>query len=129
MLTGTSKRLNQLDQNPESTCYAIVIYQKEVRRVKLVKYLRMIADDKLTWSQPVDYISSKITCNIGILKRFRHFIPMESLLLLYHTLIEPYFRYCSIVWRQCSETLKDKHQTLQNKAARTIAKVRYDERY
>ena len=125
MLIGTSQRLNQLDQSPESTPYAIVIDQKEVRRIKLVKYLGMIVDDKLTWSQHVYYISSKITRNIGILKRIRHFIPKESLLLLYHTLVEPYFRYCSIVWGQCSETLKDKLQTLQNKAARTIAKARY----
>ena len=127
MLIGTSQHLNQLDQNPESTPYAIVIDQKEVRRVKCVKYLGMIVDDKLTWSQHVDYISSKITRNIGILKCIRHFIPKESLLLLYHTLIEPYFKYCSIVWGQCSETLKDKLQTLQNKAVRAIAKVRYDE--
>ena len=127
MLIGTSQRLNQLDQNPESTPYAIVIDQKEVRRVKCVKNLGMIVDDKLTWSQHVNYISSKITCNIGILKRVRHFIPKESLLLLYHTLIEPYFKYCSIVWGQCSETLKNKLQTLQNKAARAIAKLRYDE--
>ena len=96
-----------LDQNPESTPYVIVIDQKEVRRVKLVKYLGIIVDDKLTSSQHVDYISSKITRNIGILKRMRHFIPEESLLLLYHTLIEPYFKYCSIVWGQCSETLRD----------------------
>ena len=91
MLIGTSQHLNQLDQNPESTPYAIVIDQKEVRPVKLVKYLGLIVDDKLTWSQHVDYISSKITRNIGILKRIRHFIPKESLLLLYHTLIESYF--------------------------------------
>ena len=32
-----------------------------------------------------------------------------------------------IVWGQCGETLKDKLQTLQNKAAQTIAKLRYDE--
>ena len=78
MLIATSQRLNQLDQNPESTPYAIVIDQKEVRRVKLVKfvkYLGMIVNDKLTWSQHVDYISSKITRNIGVLKRIRHFIP------------------------------------------------------
>ena len=97
MLIGTSQRLNQLDQNPESTPYAIVIDQKEVSRVKLVKYLGMIVDDKLTWSQHVDYISSEITRYIGILERIRHFIPKESLLLLYHTLIEPYFKYYSIV--------------------------------
>ena len=78
----------------------------------------MVVDDKLTWSQHVDYVSSKITGTIGILKRIRHFISKESLLLLYHTLIEPYFRYCSIVWGQCSETLKDKLRTLQNNAAR-----------
>ena len=98
-----------------------------MRRVKCVKYLGMIVDDKITWSQHVDYISSKITRNIGILKRIRHFISKESLLLLYHTLIEPYFKYCSIFWGQCSEALRDKLQTLQNKAARAIAKVRYDE--
>ena len=58
----------------------------------------------------------RVTTNMGI-----------WVLLLYHTLIEPYFKYCSIVWGQCSETLRDKFQTLQNRAARTIAKVRYDE--
>ena len=127
MVISTSKHLNQIDQNPGSTPYVIVIDQKEVRRVKLLKYLGMIVDDKLTWSQHVDYFSSKIIHNIGISKHIRHFIPKESLLLLYHTLIEPYFKYCSIVWGQCSETLRDKLQTLQIKAARTSAKVLYDE--
>ena len=92
---------------------------QEVRRVKIVEYLGMMVDDKLVWDQHVDYISSKITRSIGILKRIKHFIPQESLLLLYHTLIESYFRYCSIVWGQCGETQKDKLQTLQNKAAQT----------
>ena len=32
-----------------------------------------------------------------------------------------------IVWGQCGETLKDRLQTLQNKTALTIAKLRYDE--
>ena len=32
-----------------------------------------------------------------------------------------------IVWGQCGETLKDRLETLQNKAALTIAKLRYDE--
>ena len=89
-----------------------------MRRVKTVKYLGMMVDDKLVWDQHEDYISSKVTHNIGILKRARHFMPQESLLLLYHTLIECHVRYCSIVWRQCGETQKDKLQTSQNKAAR-----------
>ena len=127
MIIGTLKRLNQLDSSPELTPYAIVVDGQEVKRVKLVKYLGLMVDDKLVRDQHIDYISSKIICGIGILKCIRHFIPRDSLLLLYHTLIEPYFRYCSVVWGQCGETLKDKLQILQNKAARTIAKLRYDE--
>ena len=117
MVIGTLQRLNQQDSSPGSTPYAIVVDGQEVRRVKIVKYLGMMVDAKLVCDQHVDYISSKITRNI----------QQESLLLLYHTLTEPYFRYCSIVWGQCGEIQKDKLQTLQNKAARTIAKLRYDE--
>ena len=123
MIIGTLSRLNQLDSSPESASYAIALNGQEVKRVKLVKYLGLMLDGKLVWDQHTDYISSKITHGIGILKRIRHFIPRDSLLLLYHTLTEPYFRHCSIVWGQCGETLKDKLQTLQNKAARTIAKL------
>ena len=124
MIIGTSQRLNQLDKSPDSTPYIIMIDGGEIRRVKSVKHFGMIADDKLTWEQHIEFISGKMVRNIGILKRIRNFILQESLLLLYQTLIEP---YCSIVWGQCSETLKDRLQALQNKAARTIARVRYEE--
>ena len=40
--------------------------------------------------------------------------------------IEPCFRYCNTVWRQCNETLLDRLQTLQNRAARVIANVSYE---
>ena len=107
LIIGTSQRLNQLDKSPESTPYVIMIDGGEIKRVKSVKYLGMI-DDKLTWEQHIEVISGKMARNIGILKRIRNFIPQESLLLLYHTLIEPYLRYCSIVWGQCSDSLKDR---------------------
>ena len=61
------------------------------------------------------------------MKRVRHFLHRESLIILYQTLIEPYYRYCSIVWGQCCETLKDKLQVLQNRAARTIARLKYED--
>ena len=42
-------------------------------------------------------------------------------------MIEPYFRYCNVVCGEFNEGLKDKLQNLQNRAARTIAKLKYDE--
>ena len=86
-----------------------------------------MADDCLTWEAHVEYITGKINRGIGILKRVRHIVWKDSLMLLYQTMIELYFRYCNGVWGQCNEGLKDKLQNLQNRAARTIAKLKYDE--
>ena len=38
----------------------------------------------------------------------------------------PYFDYCSLVWANCSQTLKNKVQRLQNRAARVITGDSYD---
>ena len=74
MIIGALPRLNQLDSSPESTLYAIVVDGWEVKRVKLVKYLGLMVDNKLVWDQHIDYISSNIIHGIGILKHIRHFI-------------------------------------------------------
>ena len=64
--------------------------------------------------------------NLGILKRMRKTLPTESLCMLYKTPIELHIRYCSIVWGNCGEALKDKLQILQNRAARIITRTTYD---
>ena len=84
---------------------------------------------KLIWEEHIEYISVKIkrSRGIGILKVTGKFLKRESLILIYRTLIEPYLRYCSIVWGQCNESQKDKLQALQNKAARTITNVKFND--
>ena len=47
----------------------------EIRRVKSVKYLGMIVDDKLTWEKHIEFISRKMIRNIGILKRIKISYP------------------------------------------------------
>ena len=127
MIIGTSKRLNILDQTPETTPYIISVDGCQIRRVKSVKYLGLIVNDTLTWAEHVDYIATKISKNIGIIKWVRTFLLGQSLLTLYRTLIEPYLRYCNTVWGKCSDTLKEKLQYLQNRVARAVAFQRYDE--
>ena len=73
---------------------------------KTPKYLGMIVDGSLTWGDHIDYITLKINGGIGVIRKVRQLIPEKALLLLYQTLINPYFRYCSTVQRQCGETLK-----------------------
>ena len=113
MLIGSIQKIQ-----PLNNLIAIRVNGRLLKRVKRIKYLGSVVDENLTWDDHINYISVKIRRNIGILKRMRLMVPRESLVLLYKTLIEPYFRYCNTVWGYCNETLLDKLQVLQNKAAR-----------
>ena len=73
MIIGTSQRLNILDQTPETTPYITSVDGCQIRQVKSVKYLGLIVDDTLTWAEHVDYISTKISKNVGIIKSARTF--------------------------------------------------------
>ena len=126
MVIGSKNKLNNMDSDPVTIPYLISIDGFTIKRTKVVKYLGLVVDDARTWSQHIDYISTKIARGVGILKRTRSFLPKQSLLTLYQSMIEPYFRYCNIVWRQCNEALLDRLQTLQNRAARVIANVSYE---
>ena len=40
--------------------------------------------------------------------------------------MEPYFRYCNSTWGTCNRSLRDRLQALQNRAARTVANVKFE---
>ena len=103
---------------PLNNLIAIRVNGRLLKRLKKIKYLGSIVDENLTSDDHIDYILVKIRRNIGILKRMKFTVHPESLVLLYKTLTEPYFRYCNTVWGYCNETLLDKLQVLQNKVAR-----------
>ena len=99
---------------------------KSITRVHKVKSLGLLIDEHLTWKDHVDEIVKKISKAIGALKRVRPFISVKTSLQIYHALILPYFDYCSSFWGECSVTLCDKLQKLQNRAARVITRSGYD---
>ena len=70
----------------------------------------------------VENISKKIASAIGALKRVRQFIDTGTVLKIYEASIQLQFDYSSIVRDSVNNTLNDKLQKLQNRAARTITK-------
>ena len=62
---------------------------------------------------------------IGALRRIRPLISQSTAVLVYNSLIQPHFDYCSLVW-DLSDQLSDKLQKLQNRAARVILKANYE---
>ena len=63
---------------------------------------------------------------MGVIKRVKPFVPQSTLLNKYNWLVQSHFNYCSLVWGNCSKTLSNKLQKLQNRAAWVITSSKYD---
>ena len=61
-----------------------------------------------------------------MLRRLKPFVSTETLIYIYQTLVQPNFDYCSMVWGNCGEALKEKLQKLHNRAARVITVDTYE---
>ena len=86
--------------------------------------------DTLKWDLHIDYISKKIKKNFGVMKHVKSSVPKESLAMLFislKALIEPYLRYCNTTWGKCRQQLISKLQILQNRAARVVTGIKYEE--
>ena len=117
--THNNKKLNNLP--------TIRVGNELIRRTHVTIYLGLIVDDTLKWDLHIEYISKKIKKNIGVMKHVRSCVPKESLAMLYKTLVEPYLRYCNTTWGKCGQQLISKLQTLQNRAARVVMGIKYEE--
>ncbi|KAL9973623.1 hypothetical protein ACROYT_G020101 [Oculina patagonica] len=118
---GSRQRLSNLTGSPK-----VAINDFQVSQVKSAKSLGVIIDDRLDWSSHIEKLTKKIASGIGALKRVRHLIPQATLHLMYRSLIQPHFDYCSTVWGNCGITLQNKLQKLQNRAARVLTFSNYD---
>ena len=78
--------------------------------VNNTKYLGLQVDDQLKWSTHLSNTIKKVSRGIGMLKFSKRYLPKESLIMLYRSLIEPYFRYCCPVWGSCGASAHDKLQ-------------------
>ena len=109
------------------TLLALRVGDSLIRCTNCTKYLRITVDETLSWDIHIDQISKKVKRNLGVIKHVRNCVASQSLIMLHITLVEPYFTYCSTTWGKCGQTLLDKLETLQNRAARSIRGVKFEE--
>jgi hypothetical protein len=123
MIIGSYQRLNLIE-----TDLPIYLGTEKIKRIKTIKSLGLMLNETLSWNEQVNAITTKVNRGLNVLKRLREFVDLETLLIAYKTLVQPYFDYCSQVWGGIGSTLSDKLQRLQNRAACIIAKCVYDVR-
>ena len=121
MLIGSRQRIRTFETSPSLETGGMPI-----NRVSHTKSIGVYLDENLTWNEHINQISRKIASGIGALKRIRSFVPDTTLQFIFNSLVQPYFDYCCVVWDNCSKTLADKLEKLQNRAARMLTFSSYD---
>src|SRR6218665_183595 len=81
-----------------SNTLTLHINDVQIPRVSSTKFLDILVDLFLTWSDHISNITSKISRNLGILSCKTYLLPLHIRRNLYCTMIHPYISYCNIVW-------------------------------
>ena len=72
--------------------------ENEIERVTNIKFLGVILNESLNWTDHLNYIVSKINKNVGYFYKARRILDQKELINLYRCFIEPYITYCLPVW-------------------------------
>ena len=123
MVIGSNRRLGQIEQEP-SICVGGV----EIKKVNVAKSLGLMIDDTLSWSAQIDKITKKVNSGLSIIRKLRDIVDYNTLIIIYKSIIQPHFDYCSQVWGCLGKVLSDKLQRLQNRAFRIISREGYETR-
>ena len=125
MVVGSRPNLKKIaDSKIETPSFAIDGAETDI--VKNLKYLGVQLDDNLAWDQQTKLLCSKISRALGFLKYAKKFVLKDTLIKMYHGIVELLFRYCCSVWGGCGETRLQTLQKLQNRAARIVTNSSYD---
>ena len=76
----------------------IAIDGQLISEVDHTKFLGVIIDNGLKWTNHINYISNKISKGIGVIIKGRKVFDQTTLLSLYNTMVYPYLSYCMHVW-------------------------------
>ena len=96
-----------------------------IDHVNATKFLGIIIDNKLNWSDHINYIQNKISKSLGIIYKIRSFLNRITLRNLYHTFVFPYLIYGVEVWGNTHAIHLNPIIKIQKKSIRAITFSHY----
>jgi len=90
--------------------------------VKQFNYLGIVLDANLSWGPHIQTIHQKISRTVGIMCKLKNYIPTQTLLILYNTLVLPHLNYGILAWGiKCCKLEK-----IQKKSVRIMTNAKYN---
>ena len=115
--------INKLSLNVKKTkcmIFSVTLNGEIIDKLRTFKFLGVIIDDKLRWTDHVLYIKNKLSKGIGIICKAKRVLSIDTLLTLYNCFIYPYVVYCIEVWGAVSMKYLMSILRLQKRVVRII---------
>lgn len=100
---------------------SLTINDEHISEVQSTKFLGVQIDSQLSWSDHIEYIKKKISKGIGIIKKARNFLNIDTLKILYYSFIYPYITYCIEVWGKACDIYLNQIDMLQKRCVRILS--------
>ena len=122
---------NYLQANPDK--FQFIIFNKvpkncilslnelvKLNSIQEVKLLGVTFDSQLTFKSHIGNICMKAGTKINALSRFCSVLDKQSRYEMFYRFILSYFKFCSVVWHNCSVSDMKKIENIQKRALRII---------
>ena len=122
ILFGTGKRLKRVGK------VTLYLHGIALQQVPSYKYLGVTLDSTLSFKQHLAGVIRTVSHKIYVLSRVRKFLTTRSALVVYKSMIVPYFDYADIAYEKATGAELEKVQRLQNRALKVCLDVgRFEE--
>ena len=85
-----------------------------IDRTKSYRYLGLLVDEKMSWSDHINELCSKLSQVAGVIFKIRKFLNPQALMLVYHGLVSSKLRYGLICWATANKILLNKINIAHN---------------
>ena len=99
----------------------LFINGERLKEVDFAKYLGVLIDNKLKWTNQIDAINLKLSKGNGLLAKIRHYVPSSVLRSLYFSFINPHIDYNQLNWSMAAPTNLESIEKKLKKAVRIIS--------
>ena len=101
----------------------VFINKIKIEYASSIRFLGVIIDDKLKFNLHINEITKKISKNSAILYKLRQYLPENTLLSVYRSIIECYINYCNLIFGNAALTHISPLVIAQKKAVRIVANL------
>ena len=114
-------------KNIKGTEYNLKLDGVEITRSKSVSYLGIHLDEKLSFSDHINFICKKTSQALGSLSSIKHLFPIPVRKKIYPSLVLSNLHYCNTIWMTTNTTNLNRIATLYNRTCRAVLGVKVRE--